>query len=46
MDKSGKGSAVYSNGNKYVGNIENDMKNGYGTYQWVNGHRYDRKLEG
>ena len=33
--KCGKGSYLYSNGDKYVGDFEDDMRQGEGTYTWA-----------
>jgi hypothetical protein len=30
----------WKNGNKYLGNWENDKRNGLGTFRWSNGDRY------
>ena len=31
---------LYSNGDKYVGPLENGTRNGYGTYYYKNGQKY------
>ena len=49
--RNGKGINIYANGNKYVGEVKNDLKHGYGIYTWANGAKYegewkDAKLHG
>ena len=33
----GRGTAYLQNGDVYVGNMQDNLKSGDGTYQWVNG---------
>lgn len=37
----GKGTYVFSNGNKYEGEWFEDLKNGYGVLYYLNGERYE-----
>jgi len=46
-----KGTALYLNGSKFVGEFKNHKPNGYGTFQWINGDKYfgewkDGKISG
>ena len=38
--KSGIGTYIYKNGDKYIGGFKNDEKNGYGAYYYNNGDSY------
>ncbi len=38
--QSGNGTAVYANGNKYVGEFKEGLKHGYGVFTGVNGERF------
>ncbi len=38
--KNGFGTAVYTNGDKYVGEFKDSTMNGQGTKTWVNGNQY------
>ena len=37
----GKGTLLYSNGNKYEGNFIDDLKHGEGIFIWSNNDRYE-----
>ncbi len=39
--QNGKGSATYSDGNKYVGEWKDGKRNGKGKYTFANGNNYD-----
>lgn len=32
---------MYNNGDKYIGEVEGSSKNGWGTYLFSNGEKYD-----
>ena len=38
---SGKGTFYFANGDKYVGQLEDDKFNGKGIYYFKNGEKYD-----
>jgi hypothetical protein len=37
----GKGTFYYANGDKYIGHMVNDKKEGEGVYIWTDGSRYE-----
>lgn len=39
--KHGQGTYTYVNGDKYIGEYDNDKKSGQGIYSWSNGNRYE-----
>ncbi len=41
--KNGKGTCLYTNGNKYKGDWVNDQKVGQGVFTWSDGDRYEIK---
>jgi len=37
----GKGEFKWPDGRKYIGNYENDKKEGHGVFYWPDGRKYD-----
>ncbi|MBQ8564763.1 MAG: hypothetical protein IJ442_02895 [Bacteroidaceae bacterium] len=40
-NKIGKGTFCWTNGDKYEGDLKDEVPNGSGTYYWANGERYE-----
>lgn len=41
--KNGKGTYIWKNGSKYIGNFQNDYRHGYGQMFWQDGRIYKGK---
>jgi serine/threonine protein kinase len=37
----GKGTAIYTNGDKYIGDFQNGLRNGTGIYYWSDGEKFE-----
>ncbi len=41
----GKGTATYTNGDKYDGDFVNGLREGFGTYYWADGEKFEGKFK-
>ena len=41
QNQNGEKNIIYNNGDKYIGDISNNKKEGYGTLFYINGDKYE-----